>query len=236
MTAFRVLHVDDEPDIREVVEFSLGLDPGLITRSCASGAEALAVVEAWAPDIVLLDIMMPVMDGATTLARLRSNPRTADIPVVFMTARAQSREIDLFRSLGAIGVIPKPFDPMSLAASLRAYIEPPGARLGEMQHEFLKRVDGDLAALAGHWLALENGTAVPSSLARIRSIAHGLAGAGGIFGHAEISDAAATLEEAVILENGDLSSMSKIRTALDQLAACVETKGSRSKTADRMYP
>jgi CheY-like chemotaxis protein len=66
--------------------------------------------------------MMPVMDGPATLARLGDNARTAAIPVVFMTARAQTREIDLFRSLGAVGVIPKPFDPMTLAASVRAYM------------------------------------------------------------------------------------------------------------------
>jgi CheY-like chemotaxis protein len=226
MTAFRVLHVDDEPDIREVVEFSLGLDPGLVVRSCASGEEALAVVEDWAPDIILLDVMMPVMDGPTTIARLQSNPGAVHIPVVFMTARAQSRELDLFRSLGAVGVIPKPFDPMALAASLRAYIEPPDARFGVMRHEFLRRIDSDLVTLAGHWSALENGTAVPSSLAGIRNLAHGLAGAGGIFGFDEISDAAASLEEAVILENGDPGSMGKIGSALERLAACAGTRDS----------
>jgi two-component system OmpR family response regulator len=122
MTTLRVLHVDDEPDIREVVEISLGLDPDFETRSCASGREALAVSADWSPDLILLDVMMPVMDGPATLARLRDNVRTAAIPVVFMTARAQTREIDLFRSLGAIGVIPKPFDPMTLAASVRTYM------------------------------------------------------------------------------------------------------------------
>jgi CheY-like chemotaxis protein len=235
MTAVRVLHVDDEPDIREVVELSLGLDPGLVMRSCVSGAEALALVEAWAPDIVLLDIMMPEMDGLTTLARLRLNPRTARIPVVFMTARAQSRELDLFRSLGAVGVILKPFDPMTLAASLRAYVEPPDARFAAMRHEFLRRVDGDLAALAGHWSALENGVAVSSSLAEIRSIAHGLAGAGGIFGLDNISVAAAALEEAVILESGDPRYMSEVGSAFRRLAACVDINGSRPKTADWTY-
>jgi CheY-like chemotaxis protein len=231
MTPLRVLHVDDEPDIREVVEISLGLDPDIVMRSCASGEAALAVVKDWTPDIMLLDVMMPVMDGATTLANLRSDPRTVDIPVVFMTARAQSRELDLFRSLGAVGVIPKPFDPMTLAASLRVYIEPPDARIGAMRYKFLQRVDGDLVALSGHWSALENGATDPSSLAGIRSIAHGLAGAGGIFGFGEISDAAAALEEAVILESGGRGSMSKIECALERLVACVETKGRRSKTA-----
>ena len=235
MTALRVLHVDDEPDIREVVKISLGLDPDVLTQSCSSGQEALAAAVDWAPDIILLDVMMPVMDGAATLVRLRENSRTAGIPVVFMTARAQSRELDLFRSLGAAGVIPKPFDPMTLVASLRTHIEPPAARLGAMRREFLRRVDGDLIALAGYWSALEDGTAVRSSLAGIRRIAHGLAGAGGIFGFDEISEAAAILEEVVILERDGSGTMSEIGFALDRVAACAEIKGNRQKTADRMY-
>jgi CheY-like chemotaxis protein len=227
MTALRVLHVDDEPDIREVVELSLGLDPDLVVRSCASGEEALVVVEDWTPAIILLDVMMPVMDGAATLGRLQSNPRTAHIPVVFMTARAQSRELDLFRSLGVVGVIPKPFDPMALAVSLRAHIKAPDVRPEMMRHKFLRRIDSDLITLAAHWAALENGAAVSYSLAGIRKVAHGLAGAGGIFGFDEISDAAAILEEAVILEDGGGESMSKIGSALERLVACAETTGGR---------
>jgi CheY-like chemotaxis protein len=235
MTALRVLHVDDEADIREVVEFSLGLDPNLVMRSCASGEEALAIVETWTPDVMLLDVMMPVMDGAATLLRLRENPQTAGIPVVFMTARAQSRELDLLRSLGAVGVIPKPFDPMVLAASVRSHVEPPSTRLGVMQQQFLRRVSGDLVALAGHWSAIESGPAGLASLAVIRSIAHGLAGSAGIFGFDELSDAAAILEEAVVLESGGSGTMSEIGSALERVVACVETNDGRPKAADRTY-
>jgi CheY-like chemotaxis protein/HPt (histidine-containing phosphotransfer) domain-containing protein len=225
MNPVRILHVDDEPDIREVVEISLGLDPDFVTRSCASGEEALIVAEARLPRIILLDVMMPILDGPTTLARLRENARTADIPVVFMTARAQSRELELFRSLGAVGVIPKPFDPMTLAASVRTYVEPPESRLGAMRHEFLQRFDRDLIALERHWSALEDGKDVPASLAGIRSTAHGLAGAGGVFGFDEISDTAAALEEAVILQADGSGTVAAIGTALDRVLACVEKKG-----------
>jgi CheY-like chemotaxis protein len=124
MEKIRVLHVDDEPDIREVAEISLGLDPGLVLRSCESGAQALAVAAEWHPDIIVLDVMMPAMDGPATLAKLRENRATSAIPVIFMTARAQSREVDRFRALGAIGVIAKPFDPMTLAASVRNFLPP----------------------------------------------------------------------------------------------------------------
>jgi CheY-like chemotaxis protein len=123
MNAFRILHVDDEPDIREVVEMSLSLDPKFTSRSCGSGREALGVAADWMPDVVLLDFVMPLMDGPATLARLRENPQTVDIPVIFMTARAQMHELERLRALGAIGVVPKPFDPITLAASVRSCIE-----------------------------------------------------------------------------------------------------------------
>jgi CheY-like chemotaxis protein len=225
MTALRVLHVDDEPDIREVVEISLALDPDFVTRSCRSGEEALTVAADWPPDIIILDVMMPVMDGPATLARLRSDIDTAAIPVVFMTARAQSRELDQFRSLGAVGVIAKPFDPMTLAAAVRSYMVPKSDVLAALRDAFLQRADDDAVALRQHRSRL-NGTAALPTLAGIRDIAHGLAGAGGIFGFDDISSAAAALEEAVIDRNG-AGTMEGIVTALDSLLIHVETKGVR---------
>jgi CheY-like chemotaxis protein len=119
MNALRVLHIDDESDIRDVAAISLGLDPTIVVRGCASGKDGLAAAKEFRPDLILLDVMMPVMDGPTTLGHLRDNPQTADIPVVFMTARAQMRELEHFKLLGAAGVISKPFDPMTLAATVR---------------------------------------------------------------------------------------------------------------------
>jgi CheY-like chemotaxis protein len=223
MATFRILHVDDEPDIREVVGISLGLGPNLMTRSYASGAEALAVASDWTPDIILLDGMMPVMDGSTTLARSRENSRTAGIPVGFMTARAQSREFDLFRSLGVVGVIPKPFDPMMLAASVRAHIEPLDTRFDRSKGAFLIRVAGELSASARHWSALEDGTDVQASLAWVASTAHGLAGAGGIFGFDEIADAAA-LEEAVTLKRDGSGIVEEVGSALGRVQTSAETR------------
>jgi signal transduction histidine kinase len=117
--SFRILHVDDEADIREVVELSLRLDSHFTTRNVDSGKEALAVAAEWLPDIILLDVMMPAMDGPATLLSLRADKRTASIPVIFVTVRAQAREVKLLNSLGAMGVIDKPFDPMTLAAVVR---------------------------------------------------------------------------------------------------------------------
>lgn len=114
-----VLYVDDEPDIREIAAMALELDGGIAVASCASGEEALAAIAAAPPDLVLLDVMMPGLDGPGTLARLRETPQGQGVPVIFITAKAGARDAERFVSLGAIGVIAKPFDPMGLAAEVR---------------------------------------------------------------------------------------------------------------------
>ncbi len=231
MIKLRVLHVEDEPDIREVVEVSLGLDPDIESRSCGSGEEALDLVLDWPPDIILLDVMMPVMDGPATLAHLREDPRTSNIPVIFMTARAQTRELDTFRALGAIGVIPKPFDPMTLAASVRGYIQPPVDELEGLRNEFLHRVSSDAATMTGQRHAIEDATASPDLLAEIQDIAHRLAGAAGIYGFHEIGDAAAVLEEAAVAALKSPGSNDSVTYALDCVLARISADGISLKSA-----
>jgi two-component system OmpR family response regulator len=197
MTEVRVLHVDDEPDIREIVELSLGLDPDLTVRSCGSGGDALAAAVAWSPDLILLDVMMPTMDGPTTLTHLRQSPRTADIPVVFMTARAQPRELEHFVSLGAEGVIAKPFDPMTLAASVRNYIGRLNVGIAARRASFLARAREHGKTLAAEREALADRARAAAALDHIRTIAHGISGGAGIFGLGALSEAGAELERAV---------------------------------------
>ena len=119
----RILFVDDDPDIQSVTGLALRAVGGFTVEICGSGSEALARGPAFAPDLILLDIMMPGMDGPTTLSRLRAIPETADTPVIFLTARVQPEQMERYRSLGAIGVVAKPFDPMTLASRLRALWE-----------------------------------------------------------------------------------------------------------------
>jgi two-component system OmpR family response regulator len=126
MPRLRILYVDDEADIREVVALSLGLDSDVSVCSCASGTEALAMAADWSPDVILCDVVMPGLNGPATLARLREHPRTIDTPFIFMTSKVQAREIEHFKSLGAIGVIVKPFDPMTLAATVRSHLQSAG--------------------------------------------------------------------------------------------------------------
>lgn len=115
-----VLYVDDEPDICEIVALALALDGTLDVRTCRSGAEAIAAALRSPPDLLLLDVMMPDLDGPATFARLRAEPALARIPVVFVTAKSLPSELQRFRALGAVDVISKPFEPMRLLEQVRA--------------------------------------------------------------------------------------------------------------------
>lgn len=115
-----ILYVEDDTDIQEVVTMALEVVGGYRVSVAGSGREALTATEGSIPDLILLDVMMPDMDGPTTLSHLRERPGLADVPVVFITAKVQATEIEYFKSLGAVDVIAKPFDPVTLASQVQA--------------------------------------------------------------------------------------------------------------------
>jgi two-component system OmpR family response regulator len=119
----RVLYVEDDPDIRAVGTFALEGVGGLTVKSCASGDEAVAAAAAFDPQLILLDVMMPGMDGPATLQALRALDATSATPIVFMTAKVQPKELALYRDMGVVEAIPKPFDPLTLAAVIRSIYE-----------------------------------------------------------------------------------------------------------------
>jgi CheY-like chemotaxis protein len=124
MTIRKVLLVDDEDDIRTIGQLSLSRVGGWQTVLASSGAEAVTKAAAEGPDLILLDVMMPGMDGPTTLGKLRAQEATAKTPVIFMTAKIQKQEVARYLELGAVGVIGKPFDPMTLPAEIKRLLPP----------------------------------------------------------------------------------------------------------------
>ena len=115
----RILYVEDEPDIFLVGKMALEAVGGFTVIACTSGQEALVAAPNARADLLLLDVMMPGLDGLGTLKALREIPATSRTPVIFMTAKVQATEVDVYINLGALEVIPKPFDPMELSAQIR---------------------------------------------------------------------------------------------------------------------
>ena len=121
----KVLLIDDDDDVRRVVQLSLSRLGRMEVVDAGSGAAGLLRAAAERPDAILLDVMMPDMDGPATLAALRANPPTAAIPVLFLTAKAMPSELERLLRLGALGVVTKPFDPLALAAQVRQALRAP---------------------------------------------------------------------------------------------------------------
>lgn len=216
---FRILHIDDDADIREIVQFSLALDPGLTPRSCASGGDALAMAAEWAPDLILCDVMMPGMDGPTTLARLRENPKTAKTPIVFMTARAGFDELKHLMSLGATAIFTKPFDPMKLASMARDQLN--FVETDAVPYGFAERLHSDAAALANYRKALRDrpdSSILPEDL---ETCVHKLSGAAGVFNFQAVSRAASAVEGAIVERRAGRGVPGIIEASLDVLLECI---------------
>ncbi|KIN71076.1 response regulator [Sulfitobacter guttiformis] len=119
----KLLHVEDDADIREIALMALEMSGEFEVLQCNSGNDALEKVSEFAPDVFLLDMMMPGMTGRETLDQMRKDPALSAVPAIFMTARAQHSEIEELLANGAADVISKPFDPMALSEQIKQAIE-----------------------------------------------------------------------------------------------------------------
>jgi CheY-like chemotaxis protein len=119
----KILYVEDEVDIQVIVKIALCDIGGFTIETCSSGKEALEKIEKFDPDLILLDVMMPEMDGPETLKQLRKLKKFASIPVIFVTAKIQEEEINEYKRLGAIDIVSKPFDPLTLADQIKNMVE-----------------------------------------------------------------------------------------------------------------
>jgi two-component system OmpR family response regulator len=195
----RILLVEDDPDIQEVTTLLLSNLESFEVRACGSAAEALQAAQAFKPDLILLDVMMPGLDGQGAFAAFRQVPETATTPVIFMTARVQPREILEYRQLGSLGVIPKPFDPDTLAETIQGmWDRHQSARSNEARREDLAALRRLYAAdLPERLRAIEEAAASLQNngwdnqvAASLYEMAHRLAGSAAIYGFPAVSDAA----------------------------------------------
>lgn len=115
----KIIYAEDEEDIRAIAQIALEDIGGYSVKYCANGFDVLEAVKIFTPDLFLLDVMMPLMDGPSALRELKKNPKWVNVPTIFMTAKIQPNEIEEYKALGAINVISKPFDPMTLADDVK---------------------------------------------------------------------------------------------------------------------
>lgn len=115
----KILYAEDEPDVQTIVELTIKSMSNYEIKICENGRKLLECVEEYNPDLILLDVMMPEMDGITTFKKLKDSQSTKDIPVVFVTAKAQVHEVGKFKEMGSWGVITKPFKVMNLCNDIQ---------------------------------------------------------------------------------------------------------------------
>jgi DNA-binding response OmpR family regulator len=206
-----VLYVDDEPDIREIVQIALGLTQDLAVHTAPTGEQGLTLARELQPDLVLLDVMMPGLDGPGTLGRMRQDHNTAPIPVIFMTAKAMPKEVALLLGMGALGVIAKPFDPMRLnaqvaslwqgrLAQLPSPVEVAGnsglhRQVMKFGERFLMRTRKEAVRLCNLVEVIHPGDM--AQIEELKTLVHRIRGSGSTFGFAAVSECAGEIERMV---------------------------------------
>ncbi len=241
-----ILCVDDDPDICEVVHATLRLVAGLDVHTAGSGEQAIDLAYEHRPDLILMDVMMPGLDGPATLKRIRNSVLINEIPLIFLTAKVLPAEIAHFLHLGAIGVIRKPFDPNKLGAELLALWEgknsarqvigtlnaqsPLRTQTDSPAESFLRRTRGDAVRLiemfgrvrAGDWSILKD----------VERIGHSINGSGAMFGFPQLSATGEAIEEVAgeVMAN-DSTWHAGVDLAMQQLLHFTERLANEVETA-----
>jgi two-component system OmpR family response regulator len=201
----RLLVVEDDRDIVNLVTLVLGEVAGYTVQACSSAREAVEVAGSFAPDLILLDVMMPGTDGIATLGKLRRLPATRETPFVFMTAMATPGDLARYEALGCLGVIPKPFDPTTLAQRLESFwgrtarkpLKSGRFDFEALRREYVGELPGRIAAMEAAAEAIATGGWDRETVEALYRETHRLTGSSGLYRMSQLSRTAATLEETV---------------------------------------
>ena len=197
----RIMMIEDDPDIQAVARLALESIGKFAVLMCGAGREGLRDGPAFEPDLILLDVMMPGMDGPTTLQELRRLPQLAATPAIFLTARTAPHEIAAYRAMGVLDVLAKPFDPIALSSTIReiwrrAHPVEPVAELQALADTFAAQLPEQLARIEDAWAQAQRRWD-PGKLEVLRRLSHSLHGSAATFGFKPLSGAAAALEQAL---------------------------------------
>jgi two-component system OmpR family response regulator len=244
-----VLFVDDDPDVCEVVQATLGLIAGLQVYTAGSGEQAIDLAYELRPDLVLMDVVMPGLDGPSTLKRMRKRAPISEIPVIFLSAKVHPATAAHFLELGAIGVIGKPFDPLNLCDQVLSLWKQAGAARGikrthaahsrvqekvsSLTTSFLQRTRDDVVRLRSMVENARHGN--QSWLKEVHRVAHSICGAGTMFGFPEVSAAAEIIERLAgeVMASSSVSGSTREPAGLQRLMDCSAQLARELETAGR---
>ena len=257
-----VLFVDDDPEVCEAVQATLSLIAGLRVYIAGSGEQAIDLAYELRPDLVLMDVVMPGLDGPSTLKRMRERAPISEIPVIFLSAHVLPTTVAHFLELGAIGVIGKPFDPLKLCGELLSLwtrvgaareIKPAQAahsraqaRVSSLSARFLLRTRDDVVRLQSMVESARHGTrhGNQSLLKEVHRVAHSIHGAGSMFGFPQVSAAAEMIEQLAgeVMASRTVSRTTREPAVLQQLMDCsaqlareVEAAGQTKRRSAGMF-
>jgi DNA-binding response OmpR family regulator len=204
-----ILYVDDEEDLRNLVSMALETVGGLEVITCGSGEDALRLTAGQVPDLILLDVMMPGMDGPTTFRKLRQMKSLQNTPMAFITAKSQTNEMLELEALGSAGMIKKPFDPMTLFDTVSAIYSKHKSKSNHLgatpvepnMQPLIERYRATIAESTKTFIALKQALkAKPQNVDRelinsAISLSHQIAGSAGTFGFIAVGEASLLLED-----------------------------------------
>lgn len=227
MTSFLILHIDDDVLVLNLVRSALSVDRSLKVLNCASAEEGLRLAIQNLPDLILCDVEMPGLRGTELLKRLQATSRTAEIPLIFITARNNTDDSAALMALGATAVITKPFRLPEILATICNHLPlHPGIQdsipLAPTDYDMSRRLRDDAATLESLRLVLATDKQSAAACASLRQCAHKLAGAAGLYELLDVSDAASAVEQAVIAQEGGSGDVTAIDKALQHLLSSIE--------------
>lgn len=206
-----ILYIDDDFDILEVVKLSLQKIGGFSVTTSGHSSEAITLAQALHPDLIMLDVMMPHADGPTVVGQLHSIAELAHIPVIFMTAKNQPSEMMHYRKTGVVGVIPKPFNPVTLPSEVLAFwnahhtptMQPEDDFIKDLREKYREHLSARYDDIESLLVRHRVGELLPADYENMRRIVHNLVGSGATYGYDAVSETARTLERSLD-NNGDV--------------------------------
>ncbi len=198
-----ILYIDDDRDILMVTQLALEKIGNFHVETCSNGDKGLAKAKAMHPDLIMLDVMMPGMDGPSLLRAIKQSKQLCGTPVVFMTARIQPAEVDKYAALGAVGIIPKPFNPVTLSDDIRSiwHTHQKNSQgsapfyFDDLRQQYLKGLPAKRAAIESFLQKTRTAKSSRAATQKFMQLAHNLAGSGETYGYSAISKSAKVLEE-----------------------------------------